>query len=212
MNKPKIVHQDRDLLVFLKPSGWHTYGDSPNVKEEHESKSGSKIFPVHRLDRDTEGLLVFARNQRAAAALSQSFQRKKVDKTYFAAVWGKPPGEKGSIRTPLKKKSSEPAEPAWTDYRVMKTLRRGEIEVSLLEVSPRTGKFHQIRKHLRSIDCPILGDPLYLPSPKKDASEKAFGSLPLCLCADRLSFPHPVTGKTVKLSIQPSFERAFNKT
>lgn len=123
---------------------------------------------VHRLDKDTSGVMLVARNQKAFEALKELFKSRRVEKTYLALVVGLPNKKSGvidapigrSIRAPVKRSagaSARGARQAVTNYRLLEKLGT----YSLLEVKPKTGRMHQIRVHLASIGCPVAGDQMY---------------------------------------------------
>ncbi len=181
--KPRLILKDKDFLVLSKPSGWTVYPESseiqsltPWAKEEF----GFEIFPVHRLDRVTEGLILFARTKEIASRFQMLFKRRALKKLYLAICKGKI--EKKIIeRTPIRhKKETKSAETRISPIDWSKDL-------TLVECEPVTGRYHQIRTHLSRLGCPILGD-----------DEKIF------LSAIKLEFTHPKTGKLVSVSNKES--------
>lgn len=135
-------------------------GDTIQAKVER--RLGSKAFVVHRLDRETSGVLLFAKNADSHRDLSVQFESREIEKTYLALVFGHPPNS-GEVKTPLREFGSGRVavdlngKPCATRWKVLK--RAGGN--SLLEVAPLTGRRHQIRVHLYSIGHPVLGDDLY---------------------------------------------------
>jgi len=186
--KLKVIYEDNNFLVIDKPSGllvhptkyekkntlidWllDKYPEIKNVglSAEALAKAGQKDRPgiVHRLDKDVSGLMVIAKTQLTYEHLIKEFGRGKVKKKYLALVYGRPPAERGIIDLPIgrtrkgilvairSRKKIKFEKPALTKYRVLRVFKN----FSLLEVETLTGRIHQIRLHLKSIGCPILGD------------------------------------------------------
>ena len=136
-----------------------------NVGDEAEIRPGI----VHRLDRDTSGIMIVARNQKTFAELKKMFSERKMEKTYFALVCGIPSKRKGVIETPIGRSTRNPTKrgtgrhiksgrEAMTHYKVIKSYGK---EFSFLEVLPKTGRTHQIRVHLKSIEHPVACDRIY---------------------------------------------------
>ncbi|HEY1908420.1 MAG TPA: RluA family pseudouridine synthase [Myxococcaceae bacterium] len=211
-----ILHQDRDLLVLDKPAGLvvhpaagHARGTLVNALLHHVSGLsgvGGVLRPgiVHRLDKETSGCLVVAKNDAALQALQRAFQARTVEKTYLALVHGQPP-DTGRLETlharhPRDRKRftgrAKTGKPAVTTWRVRTRLHG----TALLEVGLETGRTHQIRVHLSEMGHPLLGDTLYGGTRKGDARVKAVQTRlgRQALHAWQLAFPHPRTGKTVR--------------
>ncbi len=162
----EIIFEDNRLIVLSKACG-EIVVLGRNSKEKPlthvlSEKFGRAVYPVHRLDKETSGVCLFAKDPETQRLLSHLFETRKIKKTYLALVEGKIEGE-GSIETPLKLFGSgrtgvsKEGKPSVTRYRALKNGERA----SLLEVSPLTGRRHQIRAHLYSIGHPVLGDNLY---------------------------------------------------
>jgi 23S rRNA pseudouridine1911/1915/1917 synthase len=218
-----ILYEDEHLLVINKPAGMvvhpapgHTSGTLVNAllarfpawaeldwweSEEDEEEAGAD-YPrpgiVHRLDKDTSGLLIVAKSAGARSALQAQFQARQVEKVYLALVHGVLPAPAGLIDAPIgrdprqRKRMAVVAEgrPAVTAYRVLEPLG----EYALLEVMPKTGRTHQIRVHLAFIGHPVVGDEVYGRRRSRLACPRQF------LHAARLSFRHPVTGRPMEFS------------
>jgi len=157
---PQIIENEDGLLVLLKPSGWSTHDagpeSKPHVTEWLQEHGLSQYAAVHRLDKDTSGLLLLAASSRDRAALSQSFSEGDVHKEYLALVHGKV-RKKGVIRRPLQDGRRGKPLPAVTHYRLIEWLGK----FSLIQVTIETGRKHQIRRHLHGIGHPVVGDRRY---------------------------------------------------
>lgn len=200
-----MVHHN----AHSKSSGEKTLADwllenRPEVKGVGDSPERPGI--VHRLDKETSGAMLVAKNQKSFDYLKNLFQSRQIKKTYLAWVYGKPEPEKGTIDKPIGLKagtikhsvySQKMSKPAITDYRTIKTEEALGGVFSLLEVSPKTGRTHQIRVHLKSIGHPVLGDNLY--GPKNDNFSR------LMLHAYSLEFTGP-DGKALKIEVEPPKE------
>ena len=207
-----ILFEDRDLLVLDKaagmvvhPAAGHWHGTLVNALLHHVQDLGGvggAVRPglVHRLDKDTSGCLVVAKNDVALAGLQASFKARQVEKTYLALVHGHPPTE-ARIETPYGRHPRQrqrftgklrTGKPAVTVYRVGERLDGA----TMLEVALLTGRTHQIRVHLAESGHPLLGDKVYGGTRKGDARVKAVQEKlgRQALHAWRLAFPHPRTG------------------
>ncbi len=193
-----IVHSDSSIVVLHKPAGLLTV---PGLGAANSTNLVSLVrieFPdaliVHRLDRDTSGLIVMARCVEAQRSLSGQFEQRTVAKRYIAMVAGTPKLSQGRIDLPIRKDFERPprhrvdyahGRPAVTDWRIVARF----ADRARLELAPLTGRSHQLRIHLAEIGHPVLGDPLYGCG---DASRMADR---LLLHASRLSVTHPLTGE-----------------
>jgi 23S rRNA pseudouridine1911/1915/1917 synthase len=189
-----VIHEDAACIVVNKPLGmvvhpgagnrsgtlvnallWHRPGGETAAKlPELPRQDGTRPFIVHRLDKDTSGVLIAAYTEDALVFLSRQFRERTVKKTYLAIVAGIPPHDRGSIDTCLCRDSrnrkifmtsEKSGKRALTRYKRLRSWTDGPAAYSLLALRPHTGRTHQLRVHLRHIGCPILGDPLYY---KKD--------------------------------------------
>ncbi len=169
----RVLYRDDDVIAINKPAGIAVQGGTGT--ERHIDgmldalRFGSEERPrlVHRLDRDTSGVLLLARNGQSAAALSRAFAGRSVHKTYWALTVGVPEPRRGTIDRPLAKgegemgrekmEESEDGDVAITDYRVIDDASRA----AWVELSPRTGRTHQLRAHMAAIGTPIAGDRKY---------------------------------------------------
>jgi 23S rRNA pseudouridine1911/1915/1917 synthase len=221
-----VVYEDDDLLVIDKPAGLvvhpapgHSGGTLVNALLAHCGASLSGIGGVrrpgivHRLDKDTSGLMVVAKTDAAHADLSRQFASREAGRTYAALVFGSPAGKIGTIegaigRDPRNRKKmavvTQGGKPARTSYRVLRTFGpRSAPVASLLACTLATGRTHQVRVHLAHIGHPIIGDPVYARA--RAARARSFGvagpavtGFPRqALHATQLTFRHPRSGETV---------------
>jgi RluA family pseudouridine synthase len=175
-----VLYADDGIVVVDKPAGLPTVPapDMPPaacVRVAVERQLGSTVWIVHRLDRETSGVLLLARTADIHRSLCLAFEERRVRKTYVAFTKGVPPQREGRMTTPLhpaRRGKVRPAAPgedgAWeaaTHYIVRKRWERAGEAVAMIEAHPETGRHHQIRAHLRSIGTPVLCDRLYGISP-----------------------------------------------
>lgn len=164
-----IIHEDTDLIIVNKPPFILTIPDrydptKPNLLTQLRRKY-EQVFTVHRLDKETSGIICFARNEAAHRHLSQQFEARTVKKVYYALVEGQPSEPTGIINKPIAKSLtqngkmviSDRGKPSETHYKVAETFKH----YSLLEAEIKTGRTHQIRVHLESIGLPLMIDEIY---------------------------------------------------
>ena len=200
---PQVLHADEWLIVFRKPVPMLSVpGIGPEKADCLVSRaaavySGARI--VHRLDRDTSGVIVLARDAATHRALSIQFQDRLVTKHYEAIVAGQPIDDEGlidaAIRKDLENKPRQcvdpvKGKPSQTAWRVLERLG----DRTRLELRPRTGRSHQLRLHLKHMGHPILGDDLYAPP------EALAMATRLCLHATLLTFTHPATNESMTVT------------
>lgn len=209
-----IIYQDRDVAVVFKPSGMvvHPAAGNPDgtlvnallAKMDDLSGIGGEMRPgiVHRIDKDTSGLLLIAKNDAAHLSLSEQIAAHTVHRAYMAIVIGRFKQPSGEVEGPIgrhpvdrKKMAIVPnGKEALTRWKVIEELRGA----SLIECELTTGRTHQIRVHMASIGHPLLGDPVY--GPKKMPHPVTGGQL---LHAYRIGFKHPVTGEEMIFEAPP---------
>ena len=194
----EVIHRDDAVVVVDKPSGLSVHrGDdqgSTFALNLTRNAIGQWVYPVHRLDRATSGVLVFALTPEHARTLQESFATRAVEKTYLALVRGKPPA-RGVIDSPMEKREGGPDVEAVTEFETL--FMSDVVRVSLVEARPKTGRRHQVRRHLRRINHPIAGDVRYGKGLENRAYRAELGLYRLALHAKRLTFPHPVTGQRI---------------
>lgn len=195
-----LLYVDPYVVVADKPSGISVHrgwdNDDDVAMFRVRDLIGQQVHPIHRLDRGTSGALLFARTKEAAAALCKSFEEGRVDKTYFALVRGEPPAE-GVVDYAIPKSEDGPRVPARTRYRL---LRRSSVDrCSLVEATPETGRLHQVRRHLRHLNHPLVGDVRYGSGAINRHYRTTYGLHRLALHARSLGFDHPETGERIRV-------------
>ena len=205
-----IVYEDKDIIVVNKPKGMvvHPANGNPDgtlvnaimaICKDSLSGIGGEIRPgiVHRLDKDTSGLLIVAKNDMAHVNMSEQIKRHEVKKTYIALVRGVVKENEATIDMPIGRSNSDRKKMAVTKngknaVTHIKVLKRYD-KYTLLEVNIETGRTHQIRVHLAHIGYPVIGDYIY------SNGKNEFGIVGQCLHAKSLEFKHPITGEDMKL-------------
>ena len=192
-----ILYRDACVVVIDKPAGMLVHpGREPEPTEQIAMKVlrdqiGQRVSPLHRLDRPTSGVLMFALDEGTEREFSRQFAESDVEKRYVAVVPGKTPW-KWTAEASLQKSEDEPFREAETRFTRKAVVERGEGTYSRLEVTPKTGRYHQIRKHLAMDGWPIVGDYLYGDPDEMARIAKAIGQERLMLHASRLIFHHPI--------------------
>jgi tRNA pseudouridine65 synthase len=185
-----VLHQDAQLVVVDKPAGmivhrgWAT--DRDNLLAAVRDRVGRYVYPVHRLDRGASGAVLLALDPVSAAALGRAFAEARVDKRYLALTRGHPP-ERGVVDHPIPKRPGGERVPAATAYVRLGTWNR----YALVECRPKTGRLHQIRRHLKHISCPLIGDVRYGKGDHNRLFRTEYGLNRLALHASCLGFEHP---------------------
>jgi len=191
-----IIYEDEWLLAADKPSGLLTVPTPKN--EKRTLTSILNLYPCHRLDRETSGLIIYAKDKSIQQKMMDEFRERKVKKTYLAFVRGKPYKDEGEIKNRIEGLS------AVTRYKVIEKRK----DFAILEVNPLTGRTNQIRIHLKQIGHPVLGETKY--AFRRDFKIKAKR---LMLHALEIEFRHPVTGKLLRLEseLPKDFKDFLNK-
>ncbi|MEK7208400.1 MAG: RluA family pseudouridine synthase [Patescibacteria group bacterium] len=258
-----VLFEDADVLVINKPAGLVVHsdgrtkeptvadwilanrpeikgvGDTLEVKSERLKVKSLELSLdrsgiVHRLDRETSGVMLIAKNQTACMRLKKQFQRGEVHKLYHAFVYGRVKHDEGVIDRPIARSRANPAlwsatrgkkgeeRDAVTEYRTLSRIQglpldsKGNPWISFLELIPRTGRTHQIRVHLKAINYPVVCDKLYLPPRLLSEESSRGGALDftrLALHARSISFAHPTSGErmTVEAPYPPDFQKAMKR-
>ncbi|HSC68972.1 MAG TPA: tRNA pseudouridine(65) synthase TruC [Cellvibrio sp.] len=230
-----IIYRDEHLVAINKPGGLLVHRSEIDRHETRfavqllRDQLGQMVYPIHRLDKPTSGVLVFALSSEVARQLSDIFARHALRKTYLALVRGFAP-EKGIIDhalveeldkyTDKKAQLNKPAQPAVTGFR---TLAKIELpfsidkypctRYSLVECNPKTGRKHQIRRHMKHISHPIIGDAKHGKGNHNRFFQENFLCSGLMLTSTRLEFIHPITNEALSLvaPLAPKFSRVIHQ-
>ncbi|MDG2167304.1 MAG: RluA family pseudouridine synthase [Opitutales bacterium] len=193
----KIVFEDADLLAVDKPRGILVEGDEHSLEVQVRDYAGVRSRALHRLDRDTTGVVLFAKNSKWNRALAELFEKKRIRKEYWAIVRGSWNKSINKIDTCINRKDSgrwenskSEGKAALTTFRVLGRTS----DFSWVQALPKTGRTHQIRLHCLAAGCPIVGDRFY-------SDDKCN---PLLLHAKSLSFPHPNGGGELRMQSEAS--------
>jgi len=213
----EIIYADAQYVAINKPNGLLVH--RTRIAEEKKEfalqllrdQLGYRLYPLHRLDRGTSGVLLFAKTPTAAAPLVQAFTERQPDKTYFAVVRGYAP-EAGIIDSPIRPDKDHPhkeAQEAVTHYIRLATVELpipvGPYQTarySLVKIKPETGRMHQIRKHFAHLRHYIIGDKKHGDWRHNRMFLEDLNSSCLLLHAAALTFEHPVTGETIQIKAQ----------
>ena len=209
-NKLSVLYQDVHIIVAYKPYGVLSEEDEtkPNMPALLRAECGCEIFPVHRLDRTTQGLMVYAKTAEAARRMSAMVQRGEVNKTYLAVIEGTPDPLSGELcdllyfdrrknKSYVVKRERRGVKQARLHYETLRTIDQDGQQLSLVKIDLDTGRTHQIRVQFASRKLPLIGDRRY---GSHIASEH------IQLCASELSFSHPFTGEKQCFSYTPTNE------
>jgi tRNA pseudouridine65 synthase len=218
----EILYRDEYLIGINKPHGLLVHR-SPIAADASEfalqmlrDQIGQKVNPVHRIDRKTGGILLFALEKQVEIAMQQAFMENQVHKKYLAIVRGHTPDAE-DIDYPLRKENGTLQE-AFTTYT---TLNRVELDIpfgahstsrySLVEAVPATGRMHQLRKHFSHIFHPIIGDRTHGCNKQNKFFKDTWDMTTMLLHASTLNFNHPITGQniTINAGLQPEFTRVM---
>lgn len=217
----EITYQDEHYIAINKPAGMlvHRSGidrhETVFAMQLLRDQIGQKVFPLHRLDKPTSGVLLFALSSEAAKAMASAFEQHAIQKNYLAVVRGYAP-EQGCIDHALKeiddkhddarRQKNKDAQEAVTQYRLLQTIelpvcvdKYPQSRYSLLELSPQTGRRHQIRRHLKHISHPIIGDVNYGKGTHNRYFANDLACKRLLLHASTLEFTHPYSQQPIRI-------------
>jgi tRNA pseudouridine32 synthase/23S rRNA pseudouridine746 synthase len=196
-----VAHEEADFVVLDKQSGLLTVpGKHPSLSDCLESRAKARwptAAVVHRLDKDTSGLILLALNKKAHGKLGSQFEHRRTEKEYVARVWGHMDADSGRIdlplatdweRKPKQRVDHEHGRASQTEWQVIGR----EANATRLRLFPLTGRTHQLRVHMLSIGHPILGDPFYAEGEALAAADR------MQLHAEVLGFDHPVSGERMR--------------
>jgi tRNA pseudouridine32 synthase/23S rRNA pseudouridine746 synthase len=202
-----VIHADHEILIVNKPSGLLSVpGKGPHLADcliARVQVAFPQALLIHRLDRDTSGVMVFALTRHAQRHIGLQFEKRMTKKTYVARVWGTLEPKKGTVdlplivdweNRPLQKVCHETGKSAQTDWRVL----RSDASESRVRLMPKTGRSHQLRVHMLSLGHPILGDPFYAQGAARQYDR-------LMLHSEELRLRHPDGGEGVKFRAKEPF-------
>ena len=229
-----LLYEDESFVAVAKPSGMFVHRSDADhsatcfVLQSVRDQLNQMLFPVHRLDRATSGVVLLARSSNAAAAVGKLFTERLVSKTYFALVRGHCE-DSGEINDPLVSArgrglpSDHPHAQPQDALTRFKTVERYEMPVeserfpttrcSLIEASPITGRYHQIRRHFNYFSHPVIGDTSHGDGRQNRSFRENFGVTRLMLASVRMNFQHPLSEGKVEISCPPetSFQTVIDR-
>lgn len=213
-----VLWREGDWLAIHKPAGWLVHrtgldaGETRFVVQTLRDQLGQHVFPVHRLDKGTSGVLLMALSPEAARDMAQQFAQRGVHKRYLAMVRGWP-GESLSVDHPLRPDDTPPDTPAQDALTHLRRLATWQLDVpvdryphtrvALVEAQPETGRRHQIRRHLKHIAHPIIGDATHGKGAHNRWWAQHLGLQRLWLHATELRLQHPADGRELLLRSDP---------
>ncbi|WP_221409041.1 pseudouridine synthase [Reichenbachiella versicolor] len=216
-NMLEIIYQDEHFIAINKPHGLIVHRSNLAkdatifALQELRNQINQAVYPAHRIDRKTSGILLFALSRNALSEIRKLFENKSITKKYLSIVRGYTPNQQ-SINYPLTNEKGV-SQPSITHFQ---TIERTEINIpfgkhqtsrySLIEVSPETGRMHQIRKHMAHIFHPIIGDRPHGCNKQNKLFLERWGIKTMFLHASSLSFVHPFTKECITISAKPQSE------
>jgi len=228
----EILYQDEQIVAIHKPAGLLVH-KSPIDRHEKRyamkllrNQLGQWVYPVHRLDKPTSGVLIFTLDELSARALSEQFENRRVSKRYLALVRGYAPtsghidhalGEIAAFKDQQAKADLKEAQSAQTDFKRLNCYelpfpdgRFPTSRYSLVQLHPLTGRKHQLRRHLKHISHPIIGDVKYGKGPHNRLFREQYDCQRLMLASTQITFHHPASGETLTINASP--ESSFSHT
>ncbi|HEU4577776.1 MAG TPA: pseudouridine synthase [Polyangiaceae bacterium] len=203
-----VLYRDDALVVVDKPAGMIVHRgwaqDEVTALRLLRDGLGQRVYPVHRLDRGTSGALIFALTPEIASALGSAFMEDRVSKRYLALVRGQAP-EQALVDHAIAKEPGKPKQPAQTrvarlfSHPLTDELTGISRNYSWVEAWPLTGRAHQVRRHLKHLNHPIIGDVRYGKAEHNRLFRRRFGLTRLALHAERVSFVHPLQGSLLEV-------------
>lgn len=231
----EIIYQDAWLVAVNKPAGWLVHRSWLDRKEKVvvmqtvRDQIGQHVYTAHRLDRPTSGVLLMGLSSEVGRLLAQQFERHQIQKTYHAVLRGWLQ-ESGTLVYPLLEEldkiadkfatAARSAQPAVTDYRALACSempvaigRYPTSRYSLVELSPRTGRKHQLRRHMAHLRHPIIGDTTHGDLRQNRGAAEHFGCQRLMLHASALTLKHPVTGEplVIRAGLDASWQKMIQQ-
>ncbi len=201
----QVLHHDEQLLVVNKPSGVAVHrgwsSDRVTLVRLARTVAGRLVYPAHRLDRGTSGVMVFTFSSELATAVQTEFQSRRAKKVYICIVRGVLPDD-GFIDHAIAKSKAHAKRSATTAFKRLAQFER----YSLAMVRPYTGRLHQVRRHMKHISHPLIGDTRYGKGEHNRLFRERFGLHRSSLHALRLMFAHPTTGQLLDLIAPPPAE------
>jgi len=220
MKTLQILYQDAGLVAVDKPAGILVHQTNTLEPDDQvamkilRDQLGQKIYTIHRLDRPTSGVLLFALSEASLRLAHDLFEKREVTKKYLAVVHGKTETE-WQENAPLRRSVDEEPRAALTHFKQIEFRPAGnfptapDLEVSIVEATPHTGRYHQIRQHLQLSGHPIVGDYLYGDMEHNTRVSEQIGHTRMMLRATELHFIHPETRVPIDIHAPPSPDFSF---
>jgi 23S rRNA pseudouridine1911/1915/1917 synthase len=222
LTEKEVIYEDNHLIIVNKPAGLPVQDDESGdaslveltklfIKEKYKKPGAVYLGLIHRIDRPVSGLVLMAKTSKAASRLSEMFRERKIKKTYLAVVENQPPKLEGTLRHYIWKdkdanramcydKERTGSKLAVLQYKLLEEVN----QYILLEVTPETGRPHQIRAQLTAMGCPIVGDIKY-------GSKTTLRDRSICLFARRLEFIHPVKNTPLEVLAPVPYNRYWQR-